>query len=42
MYEGLSIEAIMKESANHPVVARYLPDAKDIPRLPRQWLVNLM
>ena len=42
MYEKLSIGEILKQSAHYPVVKEYLPDEKDIPRLPRQWLINML
>ena len=42
MYEGLSIDKILKEFAGHPQVVHYLPDAKDVPRLPRQWILNVV
>ena len=40
-YEGLSIDALVKEATMSAAVTQYLPDAKDMPRLPRQWLVNV-
>ena len=34
-YNTLSIEAILEFGKNEPRVASYLPDERDIPRLPR-------
>ena len=40
-YEGLSIETILGLRVWHPEVNAYLPDDRDIHKLPRQWLANV-
>jgi len=42
LYESLSIAAILNETKKNPPVMRYLPDDKDLPRLPRQYILNLI
>ena len=42
MYKGLTIDNILAEGKKRPQVSSYLPDDKDIHRLPRQWLVNVI
>jgi len=34
-YEGLSIKTMQLEAAKYPEVAYYLPDAKELPKVPR-------
>ena len=41
-FEGLTVDTMLKEAAKYPVVFEYIPDSKDIPRLPRQWLANVL
>ena len=41
-YEGLSIEKLLEASQQYPIITDYLPDKRDIARLPRQWIVNLI
>ena len=41
-YEGLTIEKILEAGIQYPMVKRYLPDDRDVGRLPRQWIVNLI
>jgi hypothetical protein len=41
-YEGLTIETMQQEAIKYPQVAYYLPDAKDLPKVPRQWLANVI
>jgi len=42
MYESITTATILKEAAKYPAVMHYLPDSKDVPRLPRQWLLNVI
>ena len=37
-YEGLSIERILEKGQEHPQVVNYLPDERDIERLPRSFI----
>ena len=39
-YEGLDIKEFFTEAAKYPVTADYFPDADDLRRLPRQWVIN--
>ena len=41
-YDNCSIKAILQQAANYPEVEQYLPDAKEHPQLPRQWLINVI
>ena len=40
-YEGLSIDRILEKGQEHPQVVNYLPDERDIDRLPRSFIVNV-
>ena len=40
-YQGLSIEAILDKGKEDERVARYLPDERDLARLPRSFIVNV-
>ena len=40
-YEGLSIDRILEKGQEHPEVVNYLPDERDIERLPRSFIVNV-
>ena len=42
MYEALSINEILKQAQKHPGLEHYFPDRKDMPRLPRQWIINVL
>ena len=42
MYKGLTIDNILAEGRKFPEVENYLPDEKDLHRLPRQWLANVI
>ena len=35
LYKGLSIEGFLEEGAKDPRVMDYLPDERDMPRMPR-------
>ena len=41
-YEGISIKSMMEEAVGCPELMAYLPDGKEIPQLPRQWLANMI
>lgn len=38
-YETLKIEAILKFASHYHLFENYLPKERDIPKLPRQWIV---
>ena len=40
-YQGLSIESILDKGKEDERVARYLPDERDLARLPRSFIVNV-
>ena len=40
-YDTLSISKILAFAADYPAVQEYLPEARDIPTLPRQWIINI-
>ena len=42
LYKGLSIDAFLTEGAKNDRVMDYLPDERDISRLPRQFIVNVL
>ena len=41
-YEGLSVATMQHQALKYPEVADYLPDAKELPKVPRQWLANVI
>ena len=41
-YESLSISEVLKKARDWELVWQYLPDERDLHRLPRSWLVNLI
>ena len=41
-YEGLTVKEIMSKGLEHNDVRNYLPDDRDIRRLPRQWIINVI
>lgn len=41
MYKGLSIDLILKYMDSHNFSFDYLPDPQDIPKLPRQFILNV-
>lgn len=41
-YEGLSLQKILQQASAHEEVWPYFPEQKDIHKLPRQWVVNVM
>ena len=42
LFEGLSIETILEFSKRFPDVEQYLPDERDMGRLPRKWICNVV
>ena len=40
-YQGLTIDNIAAFVAPYNVVADYLPEAKELPKLPKQWIANV-
>ena len=40
-YKNLSLEKIFKYVDTQPQVGPYLPDQADIPKIPKQWIVNV-
>ena len=40
-YEGLTCETILGLRVWHPEVNAFLPDDRDLSKLPRQWLANV-
>ena len=42
MYESLSIEKILEKSRENKEVASYLPEERDMHRMPRQFIINVV
>ena len=40
-YEGLTVAKILQFALNQQGVAKYLPDDVDLPKVPKQWIVNV-
>ena len=40
-YKNLTLEKIMDFVRNKPRVMQYLPDEVDLPKIPKQWIVNV-
>ena len=40
-YKGLSLEKIMAFACQQQGLEKYLPDAPDLPKVPKQWIVNV-
>ena len=40
-YKNLSLEKIMAFVQQRPRAARYLPNEIDLPKVPKQWIVNV-
>ena len=40
-YENLSIERILETAKKNPRISDYLPDDRDMHKVPRQWLINV-
>ena len=41
-YESLSLERIFEQARDWPQVWKYLPDERDLHRLPRQWVISVI
>ena len=41
-YEGLSIECILDQCKTWPHIFKWLPHEKDLPKVPKQWLCNVI
>ena len=41
-YEGLSIDKIIEKRREHRDLERYLPEERDLDRLPRQWIASVV
>ena len=42
IYESLAISDIMKQVDAYPMCKDYFPSSKDLHRLPRQWIINVV
>ena len=42
MYNTLTVETILEYGSQIEQVKQHLPDERDIPKLPRQWLINVI
>ena len=40
-YKNLTLECISGFVSTRPQVANYLPDPEDLPKIPKQWIVNV-
>ena len=40
-YENLTLKHIDEFARQYPDIALYLPDAPDMPKTPKQWVVNI-
>ena len=40
-YEGLGIKEFLIEAGKYDNTAQYFPDAEDLRKLPRQWVINV-
>ena len=40
-YKNMSLEKILEFAATKPQIEHYLPDAPDLPKVPKQWIVNI-
>ena len=41
-YESLSLERILNQARKWQIVWDYLPDERDLHRLPRQWVISVI
>ena len=41
MYKGLTIETILEKGKECPEVAHFLPEERDLGRLPKQWIADI-
>ena len=40
-YEGLCFKDIAEFASQHPNIAAYMPDDPDLPKTPKQWIINV-
>jgi hypothetical protein len=40
-YKNLHIEDVLRKLAEYQIADQYLPDERDMQKLPRQWIVNV-
>ena len=40
-YKNLTLNHIMDFASNHPKVFDFLPDEPDLPKIPKQWIVDI-
>ena len=40
-YEGLYLKDIAEFAVQHPNIAAYMPDDPDLPKTPKQWIINV-
>ena len=40
-YETLTISKVLEFAASYPGIEDHLPDARDLPSIPRQWIINI-
>ena len=40
-YEGLYLRDIAEFCEQHPNIANYMPDEPDLPKTPKQWIINV-
>ena len=41
-YEGLTTENLLSIRADFPQLNDYLPEERDLPKLPRAWIANVI
>ena len=41
-FDGLTVEEFLHFAENYPDVARHLPPEREIAKLPRKWIVDLI
>ena len=40
-YEGLYLKDIAEFATQYPIIASYMPDEPDLPKTPKQWIINV-
>ena len=40
-YKSLSLENVLNFASTKPQIDLYLPDDPDLPKIPKQWIVNV-
>ena len=41
-YLGLTIKTILEFGMRVESVSQYMPEDRDVPKLPRQWIINVI